>query len=464
MIFISTEHAVVAAFPEMSEYLNLIFGLCPRSKKNFALISREFNLQQQNIVKFQITGGFETFQKLCQNQLPLSILIDFLDPIVSCLMYWKDSETRGMANNLLKEITPRFEKLSDQDIKDMQIYTICKLCNIYEYLFQIIDPSNNRDHVLGFIFNIGIQLLKSVYIQKKLLGIAVIKDMLPKNPKDRERILKAGLHSFEWQDPNLLIKLIEERKLIDLILGENANAEILKKVEDLFQFLMIFGKPDKKFIDSIWSCCNEKHEDITRSAFNLLISLVKKMPIQLMHDLFQNIEKMTPNSEIKIKFLEDYTTIAVKMQCQAKKIKIFNLDLFWNLLEDNQQIEGKVKDLAFSSLLRIMCSNGEYVEEYVLKSAENIKNGINVIRSIQYLKEINFAGYKVDNKPYYNLAELNKSFNLIQNTIEDCIKYHEIIKKNKIISADPMKTVIFYINFIRILEQGCHLKDKQRYI
>jgi len=481
IFLISLNHAIAVALPELCDMLKLLFGLIPRCEKTFATISKELtdkqnanpkspvktpaqvvSFQKQNIAIFQQNKGFELVAALVKNNeqpYPNNLLMDLLEPLAGALRTMKDDFAKQYSNDVLKEITDRFATLSDREIKEMTKSILDKLCYLLESVRLDKDPNSpgGRESVLTVIFSIAIQLIKSSYIQKKLLGLSIIKDMIPKY---KERGAVSQLGNLEWRDPKMLIKVMEDFKLVDIILGENAHAEILRKVEDIFIFLIINEKFEAKYIEMLWKCSNEKHEEIMRISLSLLSNLVCKMSYPLIQELFKHIESTPCDSEILLKFLENYT-VNVIQACNerdkkgipnAKKsgFKLYNLDIFWNLLLDSSQVPGKLKDQAMEALILILNKNSNMANDYVIKAAECIKNEQIVIRGVQLLRDIDFAEYYImkDNRKeqFYKLGDMNLKYSITTNTLKDCENYHQRVIK-EIMSSSENKKQVMDLNF-----------------
>eukprot|EP01022_Parablepharisma_sp_SALTPOND_P031230 TRINITY_DN78_c0_g1_i1.p1 TRINITY_DN78_c0_g1~~TRINITY_DN78_c0_g1_i1.p1 ORF type:complete len:2462 (-),score=272.77 TRINITY_DN78_c0_g1_i1:2173-9558(-) len=478
LYLVSLNHAVAVSLPELSEMLKLNFGLIKRCENTFFILAKELSekpfgmtpaksaargsvgnvLQRLNISVFQENKGFELVIGLVKNteqQYPLTVIIDLLEPLAGALRALKDEFSKQYSNDILKEITDRFSTLNNKEIKEMTKPTLDKLFYTLESLKTIKDSTTGgREAVLAVIFAIAVQLIKSAYIQKKLLGLSIIKEMLPKQGKG------TSLVNMEWKDPKQLIKAMEDHKLLDIILGENAHAELLRKVQDIFVFLLANDKLEPKHIELLWRCSSEKYEDIMRACLGLLCNLVSKMSYPLIQELFKHIEATNIQSEIMIKFLETYTlnvlqvcterdnknTLMGKKKAESAAYKLFNLDLFWNLLLDSSQISGKLKDQVMEALIGILNKYPVLANEYVMKAAECIKNEQIVIRGIQLLKDIDFAAYYVDRggrrEFFYKLGEMNSTYSIIKNTLKDCETYHARIRKEIAAAPDKKSSVM----------------------
>ncbi len=405
-----------------------------------------------------------TLVKSTEQQYPATTLIDLLEPVAGALRVMKDETAKQLSGDILKEVTGRLGTLTDRDMKEMSKTLLERLFSTLDSLRQAKDglsPSVGRESALAAIFGIAVQLIKSAYIQKKLLGLGLIKEMLPKFSKERALAEKSGL-SMDWRDPQQLIKAMEEHKLVDIILGENAHAELLRKVEEVFAFLLENGRFEPRYLELLWKCCKEKHEDIMRTCLGLLASLVPRMGYPLIQELFKLVESTAFDSEIMVSFLEKYTLnvlmlivdregkfalMGKKAKSESGNYKMYNLDLFWNLQLDGALVPGKIKDQAMGALIGILNKYTFMANTYVMKAAECIRDGQTVIRSVQLLCDIEFADMCVQGRdgrrePYYQLDEMEKTYAIMRNTLRDCEVYHGKVKADLASRAEPPKDLM----------------------
>ncbi len=414
-------------------------------------------LLRANVNVFREANGFELVPELSNKSSPLSLVLYFLEPTAGALRFLShDAFSVQLAADLLKQILARLESLQDRDVKEIEKPTLDRMLNTLVLLQAGLDAASAKEFALATVFGVAMQLLDSTYIKKKLLGISTIRDMLPQTPQERKIFVeKEWLVSYEWKDPQKLLEAFENNGLIELLLGENANAELLRKVEPVFLFVLNSGKFLPRYVELLWKCSSEKHEDIMRASLGLFTEMSAKMSYPLLQGLFERIEKSTQYSEVMINFMESYTINVISLiidreghlplpvaavpggkepparkQSSAVNYHLYNLDIFWGPIQDSSPTEGKIKDLCMCALIRILNKNTEMADEYVQKAVECIKARKTVIRSIQLLKDIDFAaGHSVAKKrPNYDLKGMNATANVVGNTIKDCEEYHAKVK------------------------------------
>ena len=404
---------------------------------------------------------------------PMQFLLDLLEPTAWALSALKDESVNPLIDDLFKLVIERCRALGEKDLKEFQRITIEKIFNLLEYLKP---KDGNSNDILTIILNIAIQLIKSPFIQKKILGICLVKDMIPKSTKERAAMIEKGVINFEWRDLRLLVKTLSELSFVEIILGENANVELLRKVEPIFNFLLKYDKFEAKHVELLWKCCTEKHEEIMITSCSLLSNLITSLPYSLLQVLFSFIEKTTNHSELMVKFIEQYTNSVILLitnhgealpkngeltvsasnkkneKKEQTKYKLFSLDLFWELSLDSSPAQGKIKDQAINVLLGILNKYSTLADKYIYKAADCIKEGKSVIRGMQILVEIDFAAYYyTQNRKktfMYNLKDMNTEYNMIQNVLKDCETYHSKVIKDIASKTEQIKDIMNYVIYL----------------
>eukprot|EP01022_Parablepharisma_sp_SALTPOND_P023266 TRINITY_DN4870_c0_g1_i1.p1 TRINITY_DN4870_c0_g1~~TRINITY_DN4870_c0_g1_i1.p1 ORF type:complete len:1060 (+),score=117.99 TRINITY_DN4870_c0_g1_i1:769-3948(+) len=418
-------------------------------------------LQRHNIEMFKENKGFELVIELARlgEKCSLSLMLDFLEPVTGTLHFLKEETSLKISEELLILFEIRLATLSEIDLKEIEYASIDQMYNV---LKDLNNAADSKEAALTKIAKISIQLMNTSYIQKKLLGLSTIKDMLPK---------KTEQTGYELRSPE---KLFKEPGLVETILGENANAEIIRKADTIFGYMLESGKFDTKHLEMLWKCCQEKHEGIIRASLDLLLNSLPKMQYKLLHELFEKIGQMALISETSMVFLRDYTEKVLQIITEREgrllspllenmtepetskkkgpeidKYKMYDLELFWKVFQDTTKSPGKIKDLAITGLAQILKKFPALADMYIQKAVESIKCEDTLVRSIQLLKEIDFTNIKgVKGKDFtYDLKGMNERCCIIKNVIKSCENYHMNVKKELdskgFRMADAMNMVIF---------------------
>ena len=206
----------------------------------------------------------------------LNLFLDLLAPTTYSLKFIQTKKEAENQNELKQMFLKRMQKMQDKDIKDFEK-------NHQEYVFSICESITDstegtiviRENLFRILTQIAVNLIKSQYIQKKLLGVYFIKSFLPKSEKERAYALEKKKANIECRDPHLLAKLLNEVQFVDLIVGENARGELIRKIDDIFGIILSHNGFSASHLLGLWKCCTEKHEEVIRASFDCLFKLIK---------------------------------------------------------------------------------------------------------------------------------------------------------------------------------------------
>jgi len=395
----------------------------------------------------------------------LIILLSFLEPVAYAVNFLQDESLSKISEDLLKIAEDRSQNPSEKDIK------IIDKTLIHQF-YMIFVKLASHEIALQNLFGLAMILFKSAFIQKKMLGLSIIKEMVPTTKNENK---------YEWRPIEKLLELVEVYNLIENILGENANSEIIKKTEFLFVLLAENKLFESKYLKLLWKCSIEKHEDIIRASNSILISVLPKLQYKLISEIFENIQTLPKINEQQLKFIGEYTKTILKLiyeregkivfpksagdkkpQSEVTKFKLYDLDIFWNIIIDNSiaQNEEKIKDISMEILCKILNEYIELCDIYIQKALEGLQNAKILIRCIQFLKEIDFAnpGTGKIKKLYYDIKTLDEKFHFLDLVIAHCAEFHIFIRKqiasqNLQDTEKILQNVFFYfIIWKRILE------------
>ncbi len=121
-----------------------------------------------------------------------------------------------------------------------------------------------RESALAEVMGLGVRLLRSPNIKHKLLGMSVLVRMKGRQAGD----------CMYWTELSEYAKRLHDSGFVEAVFGESAHEEIIRKAPEMLLFLI----KEKEFSGSdlalVWRCCVEKHEDVTRRAFEVLAGLL----------------------------------------------------------------------------------------------------------------------------------------------------------------------------------------------
>lgn len=186
-------------------------------------------------------------------------------------------------------------------------------------------------------------------------------------------------------------------KVLEFILGENFHIEVFKRSLHVLQFLASTGGLTNEQLDSLWTAVESKHEGYTASTNELLIDLLKKLPLESLEYLFgklilipqekcdeATIQLMKEFSEIAMNCLNSSNSFKQKKNLQNPKNEFFALKYLWELVQDNSKIDSQYMESALNSIKTLLKSSyfKNEKENYLNLCFENIKKGVSVPQSL----------------------------------------------------------------------------------
>lgn len=127
---------------------------------------------------------------------------------------------------------------------------------------------------------IAYRFLTSNNLEKKLKGINDIKYIIERIENGGKTMRTIGLIKFDtdnvnvkpmkWVTGDYLKDWIFQQKIIELIFGENAHIEIIKRCGSILKFLATRQCITKEILTMVWKCQLGKHEEMVRVVFELI--------------------------------------------------------------------------------------------------------------------------------------------------------------------------------------------------
>lgn len=115
---------------------------------------------------------------------------------------------------------------------------------------------------------------------------------------------------------------IAKEKIAELIFGEGAHPEIVKRSAPVLRFLSVENSLSMEMIDQVWSCQEGKHEETVRVVYTLINEIVDDLAPSLLEALFKKIAEVpdTQYTEMYLTFLKDFTTKALESSERARRV------------------------------------------------------------------------------------------------------------------------------------------------
>lgn len=121
--------------------------------------------------------------------------------------------------------------------------------------------------------------------------------------------MSAFFFRLKTRDSNYL-QWIEHNQILNVLLGESAHAEVLRRSSALFRFLFRNNKVSLEKVHTICDLAIEKHDTYRKHILNILGDLAELMDMDQLKYLFEKI-KSFPTQEMDHDILQLIKTIGV---------------------------------------------------------------------------------------------------------------------------------------------------------
>lgn len=123
-------------------------------------------------------------------------------------------------------------------------------------------------------------------------------------------------------EPIKMAEWLIQNKVIEILFGEGAHIEIVKRSDTILKFLAKQAS-DSLTIDTvamIWKCQQGKHEEMVRSVYLVIEKLIPYINIDLINGFFTKIQEHQQIDEKFLIFLKNFSNKALEKaygcQCQ----------------------------------------------------------------------------------------------------------------------------------------------------
>ena len=190
---------------------------------------------------------------------------------------------------------------------------------------------------------------------------------------------------------NLLAEWICKTEIIEILLGPNTHAELVKRSSGIFTFLAKEGMFIKVMLDKIWGCLKDTHEEMAIGVFEILLELVPSISNEFVDDICDKIYTMDKYNEKTLQFIKEFNIKAFMKQktlagannegsvVYKQKRPFYCFELFWRIFQD-ALIGPPVDEIAFLAVKESISS--EYMASqsfhYLKEAIKMIKQNIAV--------------------------------------------------------------------------------------
>ena len=315
----------------------------------------------------------------------------------------------------------------------------------FEFAFKLLRCYNNPQNLVEGVT----QLIRYIHIAKETRNI------------DRDYIIQ---------------KLIEE-KTLEILFTLDDN--IIRLSNEIILFLASNDSLCILDIDNIWLYYNKQKNPL---GLQIIAQMSKYLLFDVLEHIWLQIREIEESEydQLHLNFLKDYILAVAGNKHQPKwteeayRSHIYNLSIFWNILDESTPNTDSVKNLAQNYIVDVLLlpQHSDLQSKYRKLALINIQNQNSFVRSAIYF----MMSYKQDTEYFYHI--LNKSFSkamklncigylLIPNIFKSLLNYHSLVRRNILDPSPKAKGIIsdrqfteniryeqamkFYLEFIEFL-------------
>ena len=184
------------------------------------------------------------------------------------------------------------------------------LGNLRRIIRRVTTQSDTGRFVENLHLNLGMTCLKSSMLTQRLNGLVMLTDLF--RMAHNSQLYPLGFRATQhWADghcyetyeilpltshttPQLMNEYFTSNALTDVIFGDTAHAEVVKRSAELLQFVASHSGLTEDDIAKIWNCVNSPHQDMSSAALSMLEKLVFSVDSKLLVRVLKLVQGISP--------------------------------------------------------------------------------------------------------------------------------------------------------------------------
>ena len=289
----------------------------------------------------------------------------------------------GEGNGLVDKI----KSFADTLLKDLQEDEFIKVLKDYYELSGL--TSNKETYISKIQFDILLMFLESPYIDKKLRALNEIKKLFEKKQRYREST-----------STKVIAKWLAESNIINYIYQEAKHPELILRSADLIIILNQYDSLESETLNMMWETCinEQKHEAITESTLRVIAAVAKTLDPEMVEIFIGYIHKLSLSmlgeyvviiKQFYLNFMINIKQKHGKPAAEKEMAKLSNLDMLWEVVQDESDVSQKHKILTLDVLIELMVTfDLSNTSEYFIKAIENLKKGKSPVKCMILIEKI----------------------------------------------------------------------------
>ena len=215
-------------------------------------------------------------------KLPLYFIQMLISPFKSIKQIAKEELITGLVKVGENAFFKRFESLDEKEIKDINRDNVLAAINSVKGFLRLSYSEEQAEKIvitneLGFF----LKLIESPFLEKRLNGLSEIRNMIEKvDDYLEQKHYKPFRQAFSLSSDDLA-DWMKQNSILEKILNENAHAELIKRTSTILIFLAKKERLTKEIIELLWKSQQDKHEDIIRVVYDIIINILEYLSIDV---------------------------------------------------------------------------------------------------------------------------------------------------------------------------------------
>ena len=435
------------------------------SKGGLKLINDAITSQRENQVvednKVQVNNSIELYFKV-----PIFVITPFLQILTEveyCLSkkinieaeYFKFQEVMKLRLNFLTSL----------EIKETKKQLIFITAGLMKNAISNYDKRQAGLIYEEIILIYYFKCFTSKILSKKIQGITAISNVIEAlEKKERKEYTSKEKkteeeNQFELINREILIKFMNDKQIVDNLLGDGIHEEILKKSFPVFRYLANNNALNKNNFDLLWKNYSEKHETISLQIENIICGMSTFLNSKDKIMFYEKVISNFTENEKNINLIKKYTIGCLKSQsitASSKETEFYGIPLLWKLIctgETKEIIELAVDNFC-DIFFQLHTIDDSIKEKYLKLCFNNILKNTAVISSIKIIQKLMtdlIDGGKSNKQISKIIRSCDEQYSIASLIITNLIQYATFVKKtfisiqneeeSKKISQNPLNNI-----------------------
>lgn len=308
-----------------------------------------------------------------------------------------------------------------------------------------------------FKLNLGRRLLRLGLLDKRLLGLGLVKEVL-----DGARALARRQYSDppvdQWISTVDLAQWIVQDKMLEYLYSEGVHAELLSRCADVAALLAETNLLTEEHIDIIWKASIGQHESIVTEVYKAIPVIASNMcQPGLLHYMYAKMEGVTCGAYDArfLSLVQNFTHAAAARLDMLKDVSgprsWFGLELLWRFVLDgsgaaNKELEGTAQDYLgeFFRYATFQSQRPVFMERCIkcIESGQSVPQAQSLLLFIIFT----YPPGTEENQISFVIAWLQKRYGLLELIVQDMARYQALaLNKAKDVdrSAHDVNLLVF---------------------